>query len=124
MGEALVKIESIPDDPVALVHAMLRLFKHFDDREMKLTDLRIVLAALLGQRDHPNGVPVRKLAKWTGMTITEVENLIPAMLETRHLHEFVPTMGEFTYKLGQTGQTICNAARRDLEASRREQEDA
>lgn len=100
---------------ITLGSVLLRIFKHLDDREMSLTDQRIIVAIMLCN-DPKVGLPVRDIAQVTGLSKTEVENRIPTMIETRHLFEVVPIYGDrITYKLGNVGQTFVNAITRELD---------
>ncbi|USM11530.1 hypothetical protein vBCbaSRXM_85 [Citromicrobium phage vB_CbaS-RXM] len=110
-----MRIKVITSDPVVHTKGLLRMLKHLDDREMSLSDLRILSATLLEQRFTTEGVTVKELAKYTGLTVKEVERLIPALVETRHLSEKVPLFGEIRYRLGQTGQSFADAVRREYE---------
>lgn len=83
---------------------------------MTLTDQRIMTAVQIGQTKEPVGIPIQEIAKLAGLSKEEVMHSLPAMVETRHIHEFVPTFGpRLLYKLGSVGQTFFNAVGREFD---------
>lgn len=95
---------------------LLRIMKHLDDREMDLTDQRIITAVQLGTGEFPKGLSIAAIAKLAGLSKVEVQDKLPPLIATRYIHEVVPTFGNnIVYKLGNVGQTVANALRRELD---------
>lgn len=86
---------------------ILRTLKHIDDREMAITDIRIVLAVGLACEEiRPTGVSVKEAARYAGLSPAELVVRIPHLVDARYLHEHVPTFGNGTfYRLGSVGGT-------------------
>lgn len=90
-----------------LGRGILKMLKHFDDREMSITSLRVVVAtSVMGGIGKSDSVTPPEIAKAAGLTVAEVVQEIPDLLESRHLHEVVPTFGKVSYRLGSVGGTF------------------
>jgi hypothetical protein len=92
---------------------LLKTLKHIDDREMSITDIRIVLAVWCACGEvRPTGVTAKEIATYSGLTVPELAPRLPTLVEQRYLHEHVPTFGKGTfYRLGSVGGTYIRGVR-------------
>lgn len=106
-------VSKIPDDPVALAHVLLKIYKHFDERKMTFSQLRIITAIMLRSVNDSGGCSTKDIAKETGFTKQKVEQEVISLVDSRHLHEIVPTFGDkYMYKLGAVGVTFALSVQR------------
>lgn len=102
------------DDFRAFHVSIQRLFKHFDDRGMSINEMRVVSAVAYGTKDSPDGVGPKFIAKFTGMTVTEITDRLPALVESKHLAEIVPLTGPLIYRVGASAGSLRKAIRKAL----------
>ncbi len=102
-------------DPALILTGVMKAYKHFDDREMSLTQLRVFTAVVLVTCwiGKEKGATLKEIAEQAGLTQAEVKALLPEMIVNRYIYDVVPTFGDgITYKLGAVGATFEQAVRR------------
>ncbi len=101
--------------------ALLVALKHFDDRELTITELRIVLSVsqiiqnriLAGLKlTKDDGATLREIAVMAGLGTFEIQYRLPPLIELRYISEIVLTFGpQSVYRLGAVGGSMLRGVR-------------
>lgn len=112
-ASAAILTATFDDYLSALARMNLKLYKHFEDRELSLGDLRVLSAVSLLTKGAAYSVSADVIAKTTHLALGETKLRIENLLPLRYLFEVVPIYGQHVpmYKIGSMGGVLRKSIR-------------
>jgi hypothetical protein len=96
---------------------ILKLYKHLDDREMTIGQLRTMSSLNLQTRKNRKALTPKEIASVSQQSVREVEAILPELVELRYINEVVPLTGPVRYRIGPMAgmlkRVVLNAIKED-----------